>query len=163
MPVYPTPDLYANNFSAPQAPGWDTPTVPGVNPAPAEEGPSVLGAAFRQYNLMSGLFNPAPDFEEQEGYNPFTDPAETQGYEPWATAFSDSRSPQQTASIKQRIDGENQDRQFLAESGAPGVLASIAAGVVDPVTIASLFVPAPRVGLRLVSLQTPPLQPVAQR
>ena len=147
MPVYPTPDLYANNFSAPQAPGWDTPTVPGVNPAPAEEGPSVLGAAFRQYNLMSGLFNPAPDFEEQEGYNPFTDPAETQGYEPWATAFSDSRSPQQTASIKQRIDGENQDRQFLAESGAPGVLASIAAGVVDPVTIASLFVPGAQGGL----------------
>lgn len=147
MPVYPTPDSYANNFTAPQAPGWDTPTAPGVNPAPAEEGPSVLGAAFRQYNLMSGLFNPAPDFEEQEGYNPFSDPSETKGYEPWATAFSDSRSPQQTASIKQRIDGENQDRQFLAESGVPGVLASIAAGVVDPVTIASLFVPGAQGGL----------------
>ncbi|MBC3213400.1 hypothetical protein [Serratia fonticola] len=147
MPIYPTPDSYANNFTAPQAPGWDTPPTPGVNPAPAEEGPSVLGAAFRQYNLMAGLFNPAPDFEEQEGYNPFTDPAETRGYEPWATAFSDSRSPQQTASIKQRIDGENQDRQFLAESGAPGVLASIAAGVVDPVTIASLFVPGAQGGL----------------
>lgn len=147
MPVYPTPDSYANNFSAPQAPGWDTPPTPGVNPAPAEEGPSVLGAAFRQYNLMSGLLNPAPDFEEQEGYNPFSNPDEIRGYEPWATAFSDSRSPQQTASIRQRIDDENQDRQFLAESGAPGVLASIAAGVVDPVTIASLFVPGAQGGL----------------
>lgn len=147
MPVYPTPDSYANNFSAPQAPGWDTPPTPGVNPAPAEEEPSVLGAAFRQYNLMSGLINPAPDFEEQEGYNPFSNPDEIRGYEPWATAFSDSRSPQQTASIRQRIDDENQDRQFLAESGAPGVLASIAAGVVDPVTIASLFVPGAQGGL----------------
>ncbi|MEX2991190.1 hypothetical protein [Serratia fonticola] len=147
MPVYPTPDSYANNFSSPQAPGWDTPPTPGVNPAPAEEGPSVLGAAFRQYNLMSGLLNPAPDFEEQEGYNPFSNPDEIRGYEPWATAFSDSRSPQQTASIRQRIDDENQDRQFLAESGAPGVLASIAAGVVDPVTIASLFVPGAQGGL----------------
>lgn len=147
MPVYPTPDSYANNFSAPQTPGWDTPPTPGVNPAPAEEGPSVLGAAFRQYNLMSGLLNPAPDFEEQEGYNPFSNPDEIRGYEPWATAFSDSRSPQQTASIRQRIDDENQDRQFLAESGAPGVLASIAAGVVDPVTIASLFVPGAQGGL----------------
>ncbi|HBE9081431.1 hypothetical protein [Serratia fonticola] len=147
MPVYPTPDSYANNFSAPQAPGWDTPPTPGVNPAPAEEGPSVLGAAFRQYNLMSGLLNPAPDFEEQEGYNPFSNQDEIRGYEPWATAFSDSRSPQQTASIRQRIDDENQDRQFLAESGAPGVLASIAAGVVDPVTIASLFVPGAQGGL----------------
>lgn len=147
MPVYPTPDSYANNFSAPQAPGWDTPPIPGVNPAPAEEGPSVLGAAFRQYNLMSGLLNPAPDFEEQEGYNPFNNPDEIRGYEPWATAFSNSRSPQQTASIRQRIDDENQDRQFLAESGASGVLASIAAGVVDPVTIASLFVPGAQGGL----------------
>jgi hypothetical protein len=147
MPVYPMPDSYANNFTASQAPGWDTPKAPGVNPAPTEEGPSVLGAAFRQYNLMSGLFNPAPDFEEQEGYNPFSDPSETRGYEPWATSFSDSRSPQQTASIKQRIDSENQDRQFLVESGAPGVLASIAAGVVDPVTIASLFVPGAQGGL----------------
>lgn len=147
MPIYPTPDSYANNFTAPQAPGWDTPPTPGVNPAPAEEGPSVLGAAFRQYNLMSGLLNPAPDFEEQEGYNPFTDPDEIRGYEPWATAFSNSRSPQQTASIRQRIDDENQDRQFLAESGASGVLASIAAGVVDPVTIVSLFVPGAQGGL----------------
>ncbi|WP_431222739.1 hypothetical protein ACQ86O_21200 [Serratia sp. L9] len=112
-----------------------------------------MGAAFRQYNLMSGLLNPAPDFEEQEGYNPFTDPDEIRGYEPWATAFSDSRSPQQTASIRQRIDDENQDRQFLAESGASGVLASIAAGVVDPVTIASLFVPGDQGGFvaRVVS------------
>ncbi|MFV8869555.1 hypothetical protein [Serratia fonticola] len=147
MPLYPTPDSFANDFVLPQAPGWDTPPTPGVNAAPKEEGPSVLGAAFRQYNLMAGLFNPAPDFEEQDGYNPFTDPEETRGYEPWATAFSDSRSPQQTASIKQRIDNENQDRQFLAESGVPGVLASIAAGVVDPVTIASLFVPGAQGGL----------------
>lgn len=147
MPVYPTPDSYANNFSAPQAPGWDTPPTPGVNPAPAEEGPSLFGAAFRQYNLMSGLLNMAPDFEEEDGYNPFTAADEIRGYEPWATDFSNSRSPQQTAFIKQSIDRENEDKQFLAESGAPGVLASIAAGVVDPVTIASLFVPGAQGGL----------------
>ncbi|CAI1167903.1 Uncharacterised protein [Serratia liquefaciens] len=153
MPVYPTPDSYANNFSAPQAPGWDTPPAPGVNPAPEEEGPSVFGAAFRQYNLMSGLFNPAPDFEEQEGYNPFTDPDETRGYEQWATSFSDSRSPQQTAFIKQGIDVENQDKQFLSESGLAGVFASIAAGVLDPVTIGSLFIPGAQGGIaaRIVS------------
>lgn len=153
MPVYPTPDSYANNFSAPQAPGWDTPPAPGVNPAPEEEGPSVFGAAFRQYNLMSWLFNPAPDFEEQEGYNPFTDPDETRGYEQWATSFSDSRSPQQTAFIKQGIDVENQDKQFLSESGLAGVFASIAAGVLDPVTIGSLFIPGAQGGIaaRIVS------------
>ncbi|MHA7847243.1 hypothetical protein [Serratia sp. D1N4] len=147
MPVYPTPDLPANDFVAPQPAGWDTSITPGVNPVPVEEDRSVLGAAFRQYNMMSGLFNPAPDFEEQEGYNPFIDKAELQGYERWATAFSDSRSPQQTAAIKQRIDEENQDKQFLSESGAAGVFASIAAGVVDPVTIASLFIPGAQGGI----------------
>ncbi|WP_447885135.1 hypothetical protein [Serratia fonticola] len=147
MPVYPTPDSYANNFSAPQAPGWDTPPTPGVNPAPEKEGPSLFGAAFRRYNSLSGLFNPAPDFEEQDGYNPFTEPDEISGYEPWATDFSNSRSPQQTAFIKQGIDRENEDKQFLSESGLPGILASAAVGVFDPPTFASLFIPGAQGGL----------------
>ncbi|MGQ6546035.1 hypothetical protein ACUNEV_00650 [Serratia sp. IR-2025] len=147
MPVYPTPDSYANNFSAPQAPGRDTPPTPGVNPAPEKEGPSLFGAAFRRYNSLSGLFNPAPDFEEQDGYNPFTQPDEIRGYEPWATDFSNSRSPQQTAFIKQGIDRENEDKQFLSESGLPGILASAAVGVFDPPTFASLFIPGAQGGL----------------
>lgn len=147
MPVYPTPDSYSNDFIPPQAPGWDMPTPLGENPPPQPDGPSVLGAAFRQYNLMAGLFNPAPDFEEQTGYNPFSDKTELQGYERWGTAFSDSRSPQQTAFIKQGIDSENQDKQFLAESGLTGVFASIAAGVLDPVTVGSLFIPGAQGGL----------------
>lgn len=153
MPIYPAPDSYANNFTAPQAPGWDTPPTPGVNPAPEKEGPSLFGAAFRQYNALSGLFNPAPDFEDQEGYNPFTAPDEIRGYEPWATDFSNSRSPQQTAFIKQGIDRENEDKQFLSESGLPGILASAAVGVFDPPTIASLFIPGAQGGLvaRIVS------------
>ncbi|MCO7511790.1 hypothetical protein NJH77_21300 [Serratia fonticola] len=147
MPVYPTPDSYANNFIAPQAPGWDTPPTPGVNPAPEKEGPSVWGAAFRQYNSLSGLFNPAPEFEDQEGYNPFTAPDEIRGYEPWATDFSNSRSPQQTAFIKQGIDRENEDKQFLSESGLLGILASAAVGVFDPPTFASLLIPGAQGGL----------------
>jgi len=147
MPLYPTPDSFANDFVLPQAPGWDTPPTPGVNPAPEKEGPSLFGAAFRRYNSLSGLFNPAPDFEEQDGYNPFTEPDEISGYEPWATDFSNSRSPQQTAFIKQGIDRENEDKQFLSESGLPGILASAAVGVFDPPTFASLFIPGAQGGL----------------
>ncbi|OVZ82185.1 hypothetical protein [Yersinia kristensenii] len=147
MPVYPTPDSFANNFSPIQPLGWDSPHEPGINPAPAEDGPTVSGAAFRQYNLMSGLLSPTPNFEEQDGYNPFTNSDELVGYEPWSTAFSDSRSPQQTAFIKQGIDNENQDKKVLSESGLTGVFASIAAGVIDPVTIASLFIPGAQGGI----------------
>lgn len=147
MPVYPAPDSFLNNFSAPQTPGWDTPSATGVNPAPVENEPSVFGAAFRQYNVMAGLLNTAPDFEEQEGYNPFADKYELHGYERWGTEFSNSRSPQQTAFIKQGIDRENEDKQFLSEAGLPGIFASVAAGLVDPITIGSLFIPGAQGGL----------------
>lgn len=146
MPIYPTPDSYANNFSVPQAPGWDTPPTPGVNPAPVEER-SVIDAAFRKYNVVAGLLRQAPDFEEQEGYNPFTDADEIRGYGPWATRFADSRSPQQTAFIKQGIDQENDDTQFLSESGWLGTLASVGAGLLDAPTIVSLVIPGAQGGL----------------
>ncbi|KNZ89995.1 hypothetical protein [Morganella morganii] len=141
MPVYPTPDSYENSAFDPTDVGFIPQHEPGVNPAPPKEELSVLGAAFRQYNILSGLLNPAPDFEEIEGYTPLNDPNEIKGYEHWATKFSDSRSPQETAWIKQQIDNENQDRQFLSESGWQGVFASFFAGGLDPVTLGSFFIP----------------------
>jgi len=146
MPVYPTPDEYSNGYTPsgndrPQLTGFDVQLQEGTNPAPQPEAPSVWGAAFRKHNVMAGLFRPAPDFENQEGYNPFIDTDEINGYEAWATRFSDSRSQQQTAFIKQEIDKENEDTELLAESGWMGTLSSAAAGLLDPPTIASLFIP----------------------
>lgn len=152
MPVYAAPDSTRNGFipagSAVPEPIGAQPQLPaGVNAAPAEDEPSLWGAAFRQNNLMAGFFRPTATFEPASGYNPYTDKAEISGYEQWGAQFADSRSPEQTAWIKQQIDSENEDRQLIAESGATGILTSIAAGVIDPVTVASLFIPGAQGGL----------------
>ncbi|WP_164096871.1 hypothetical protein [Serratia marcescens] len=146
MPVYAKPEELNNDFAPAgsmlaQPSGFDVSLPEGTNPRPQEESPSVWGAAFRQNNVLAGMFQPTKQFEPVEGYNPYADKTELQGYEQWATAFSDANSPQETAWIKQQIDDENEDRRVLSEAGGVGTLASIAAGAVDPVTVASMFIP----------------------
>lgn len=146
MPVYAKPEELNNDFAPAgsmlaQPSGFDVSLPEGTNPRPQEESPSVWSAAFRQNNVLAGMFQPTKQFEPEEGYNPYSDKTELQGYEQWATAFSDAQSPQETAWIKQQIDDENEDRRVLSEAGGVGTLASIAAGAVDPVTVASMFIP----------------------
>lgn len=146
MPVYATPEELNNGFSPSsnalsQPMGFDVSLPEGANPKPTGEQPSVWNAAFRQNNVLAGMFRPAKQFEPTDGYNPYADKSELHGYEQWGTAFSDARSPEETAWIKQQIDDENEDRRVLADAGGVGTLASIAAGVVDPVTVASMFIP----------------------
>ncbi|HAF4754023.1 TPA: hypothetical protein G9B43_001415 [Salmonella enterica] len=146
MPVYSSPEELSNGFTParsvlPAPTGFDVPLPEGANPEPQQSDPSVWGAAFRQNNLLAEMFRPAKQFEPVDGYNPYTDKSEIHGYEQWGAAFADSRSPEETAWLKQQIDDENEDRRVLSEAGGEGVLASIAAGVVDPVTVASMFIP----------------------
>lgn len=146
MPVYPTPDESGNGYlpagSALQEPtGFDVPLPEGSNPEPIQPEPSVWNAAFRQNNLLAGMFRPVKQFDPADGYNPYADKNEIHGYERWGSAFADSRSPEETAWIKNQIDDENEDRRVLSEAGTEGTLASIAAGVIDPVTVASMFIP----------------------
>ncbi|PLM61748.1 hypothetical protein CWM85_15535, partial [Klebsiella michiganensis] len=143
MPIYPQSDVQPSVMdNALQAPtGFDVSLPEGTNPAPQQPQPSVWNAAFRQNNILAGMFRPAKQFEPVEGYNPYADKSEIKGYEHWGTAFADSRSPEETAWIKNQIDDENEDRRVLSEAGAEGTLASIAAGVIDPVTVASMFIP----------------------
>ncbi len=146
MPVYSSPEELSNGFTPagsvlPAPTGFDVPLPEGTNPEIQQPEPSVWGAAFRQNNLLAEMFRPAKQFEPVDGYNPYTDKSEIHGYEQWGSAFADSRSPEETAWLKQQIDDENEDRRVLSEAGGEGVLASIAAGVVDPVTVASMFIP----------------------
>lgn len=143
MPIYPQSDVPPSVMdNALQAPtGFDVSLPEGTNPEPQQQQPSVWDAAFRQNNLLAGMFRPAKQFEPAEGYNPYSDKNELKGYEQWGSAFADSQSPEETAWIKNRIDDENEDRRVLSEAGAEGTLASIAAGVIDPVTVASMFIP----------------------
>jgi hypothetical protein len=151
MPVYATPDELSNGFTPagvalPEPTGFDVSLPAGTNPEPQQQEPSVWGAAFRQNNLLAGMFRPSKQFEPAEGYNPYSDKNELHGYEQWGSAFADSRSPEETAWLKQQIDDENEDRRALADAGAEGTLASIAAGLIDPVTVASMFIPGAQAG-----------------
>lgn len=143
MPIYPQSDVPPSVMdNALQAPtGFDVSLPEGTNPEPLQQQPSVWDAAFRQNNLLAGMFRPAKQFEPADGYNPYSDKNELKGYEQWGSAFADSKSPEETAWIKNQIDDENEDRRVLSEAGAEGTLASIAAGVIDPVTVASMFIP----------------------
>ncbi|EDT1794302.1 hypothetical protein YJ91_003585 [Salmonella enterica subsp. enterica] len=146
MPVYSSPEELSNGFTPagsvlPAPTGFDVPLPEGTNPEPQQPEPSVWGAAFRRNNILSGLFRSAKQFEPVEGYNPYTDKSELHGYEQWGSDFADSRSPEETAWLKQQIDDQNEDQRVLYDAGGEGVLASIAAGMVDPVTVASLFIP----------------------
>ena len=125
MPVYATPEELNNGFTpagnvlaAPT--GFDVPLLEGTNPVPQQDEPSVWGAAFRQNNLLGQMFRPAKQFEPVDGYNPYVDKNELHGYEQWGSAFADSRSPEETAWLKQQIDDENEDRRVLSEAGGEG-------------------------------------------
>ena len=145
MPVYAQAEdlnngLIPSGNVLPEQTGFDVALPEGANPEPLPPEPSVWGAAMRQNNILSGFFRPARQFEPVEGYNPYADKNELHGYEYWGAKFADSRSPEETAWIKQQIDDENEDRRLLSDAGVVGTLASIAAGM-DPVTVASMCIP----------------------
>ncbi|HHP8245844.1 MULTISPECIES: hypothetical protein [Klebsiella] len=142
MPIYPqsdAPSVMDNALPAPT--GFDVSLPEGTNPEPHQPEPSVWNAAFRTNNSLVGMVRLPKHFEPAEGYNPYSDKSEIKGYEHWGTAFADSRSPEETAWIKNQIDEENEDRRVTAEAGWKGTLANIAAGFLDPFTIASMFIP----------------------
>ncbi|PNO71464.1 hypothetical protein [Serratia marcescens] len=142
MPIYASPDEFKNGYAPAGSVVPQPETLPeGVNPKPPEEQPSVWGAAFRKNNMLAGLYLKPPQFEPVDGYNPYADKSELDGYDLRATAFAESRSPQETAWIKQQIDDEDQDSRVVAEAGLMGGLASVAATALDPTMVASMFIP----------------------
>ncbi|WP_199637002.1 hypothetical protein JEM67_20830 [Serratia sp. PAMC26656] len=101
-------------------------------------------AAFRLDNSLGSFIATAPfsQFDKVDGYNPFdNDAADLKGYEDYADSFIDSGSSDETRAIKGRIDQQMQDRQYLADTGGAGIISSMAMGLIDPINVASVFVP----------------------
>jgi hypothetical protein len=104
----------------------------------------VAAAALRQNNIVSSVSdryfnNPDSTAPAVSGYNPY-DNGGIAGFEDNADRFSRSTSPEQTQVIKNRITSENGDRQTIARAGWGGVAASMAAGVIDPISIAAMAI-----------------------
>ncbi|EMF8324618.1 hypothetical protein [Serratia marcescens] len=102
-------------------------------------------AAFRLDNSLGSFIATAPfsQFDKVDGYNPFdNDAADLKGYEDYADSFIDSGSSEETRAIQQRIDQQRTDRQYQSELGWAGTVSSIGMGLIDPINLAAMFVPA---------------------
>ncbi len=102
-------------------------------------------AAFRLDNSLGSFIATAPfsQFDKVDGYNPFdNDAAELKGYEDYAGSFIDAGSPEETRAIQQRIDQQRTDRQYQSELGWAGTVSSMGMGLIDPINLAAMFVPA---------------------
>lgn len=106
------------------------------------EDAGAWSAALAQENTLISWLDSQPKkpFVDVEGYSPYTSDDLT-GYEPYAKDFIDSNSPQETAFIKQRIDDELARKEYLSVVDN-GTIASIGAGIVDPMTLLSIVIPA---------------------
>ena len=100
----------------------------------------LWGAAFRQENTIVSTINYLQEmtgFETEPDHNPLDIIADTDYETRHLSRFVGSRSRAQTHAIMARIDREENDRRILESSGWEGVVASIAAGALDP----TLFIP----------------------
>ena len=114
----------------------------------------VTAAALRQNNILSGLPRMVSDAAaslEDPAADPDYDPlaeSEIAGFERHAMRFVGSTSAAESGRIKERIREEERDRATIAQAGGAGLAASIAAGVIDPLTLASMAVPLLGAGTR---------------
>lgn len=135
------------------------PLVPGADPTQlgpvsrlpepqaTPEGPGFLdvaASAERQSNLVGSLYDrlsgpSLPDTKPTPGFDAAA--SVPKGYESFAERFLDADSPEQIAWTKGRIDHELQDKQTIARAGKWGFAASMAAGLTDPITLASMALP----------------------
>lgn len=107
------------------------------------EGPGFLdvtAAGVRVQNVAgSALYGPrgfgdfGPKLSALANYDALDDLEEK--YLPYANSFIRSDHPEETAWIKRKIDLEIADRETLHRAGGWGVVASIGAGVLDPINL----------------------------
>ncbi len=128
----------------------------GDNDSPDPSFVEVLGAAYRQENLIGSTLTSArwgvEDFNAVDPeYDVFND---IQGYERFADRFETVYNPKAAAAVKADIDKEVKDRETLQAGGWVGVGLGMTAAVTDPTVLlpGGAFVQAGKVGYR--SLRT---------
>ena len=115
--------------------------------APKRSSIDVWTAAFETHNPITSFIvqAPLPQVEPIPGYSPFEDKGDgttdITGYEEFYQSFIDSQNPATTAALKSRIDRERANQRILSNGGAEGILASIAAGLGDPINMAMMLFP----------------------
>jgi hypothetical protein len=118
-------------------------SLPRAAPAASSSFLDTAAAAERSANLAGTLYDylsaPPADAKAVPGFDPLT--SIPKGYEQFASSFVGATSPEEMQWRKQRVDQEQADRKTIASAGWPGVATTMAAGLTDPVTIASMALP----------------------
>lgn len=106
---------------------------------PERERPDFFGdtvpAAFRQENTVNNIARVMREhkgFEPEEGYDPVEHLRGTRYEANYLDRVITSQSSAETEHMLRQIDREEEDRETIAASGFSGVVASIAAGIIDP-------------------------------
>lgn len=108
----------------------------------------VLGAAFRQENVIGSLLSYQwAGGEADPSFNAW-DSIKGTDYEDYWDRFTGSRNSGQAEAMKRQIDMELSDRRTIAAAGGWGILASIGAGVFSPENLlpAGTFIRGARLG-----------------
>lgn len=106
---------------------------------PKDDG-TVLGAAFRQYNTITSLYNykqARVGLADEPGHEPLDIIRGTKYEQNYLENFVKSRSSTETKLIMAEIDQEEADRARLDKSGWAGTVAAMGAGIADP----TIFIP----------------------
>lgn len=115
---------------------WDEGPRPVVSqPTPGPTAPEAFEAAFRQNNSVVSVLQNARGrgtFAPVDGYSAWNDIKDEPRYLEHAPFFAGSTSPAETQLLKGKIDQQEADRRTMAASGPLGIVASAAAGAIDP-------------------------------
>lgn len=103
--------------------------------APEDEEGSIIGAAYRQSNLVTSFFSQdfvRPNKLDDDGYRPHEDEDLIGGeYDEFYEQFQDVLNGGHADSLKAKIDQERADKRLLAGAGWLGTLAQVGAGITD--------------------------------
>lgn len=121
------------------------PDVRGSMPQESDTTPAegLWGAAFRRSNIAGTLYeranNPKPDEKAVPGFDP--EVSVPKGAEDHAQIFNGATGPLDIQWREQQYQREQTDNKIIQSHGGWGLAASMAAGAVDPITLASMAVP----------------------
>lgn len=135
-----------NNFG-----DLNAPTIEGSNPyldelatTPDLKPRSLARDALQIHNVTTNLAywygDSQQKFEDDVNYDPYRDDRElfNQMDLDSRERMNEAKSPAELRYILKRIDGERRARQNIDEHGTEGFLASLAAGIIDPVSFIPL-------------------------
>jgi hypothetical protein len=112
----------------------------------------TLAAAWRQNSSVSTLYERFANEQSlpfqknfaiprQEGYDPYDDVTDFADDPEALRALMRAESPEELQFLKNRVRQERSDRQTIADAGGWGLASALAAGITDPILLASMAIP----------------------